>query len=119
MKEVGAFDSASKSSLRVGDAISIGEQSYEITKVVSATDLGREIGVHVARSVPVYFLNGVSRQSRGAYQPERDIVLAFTNTDEETLRHELTHVVEYAQEKSSELLDFYERAKRLITEDSI
>ncbi len=118
MKNEGAFEQSSKPALRVGDSVQIGESAYEITKVTSATDLGGELGIRIARPVPVYYLNGVSAQSRGAYHPERDIVLVFANTDEETLRHELTHVVEYFQEKTSELLDLYERAKRLITEDS-
>ncbi|MEK7632753.1 MAG: hypothetical protein AAB473_03105 [Patescibacteria group bacterium] len=104
--------------LAIGDSIRINEKAYEIIRVVSASDFGKEYGIHIARSIPVYYVNGVSAQSRGAYQPEHDIVLVFTNTDEETLRHELTHVVEYHQEKIPELLEFYERAKRRITEDS-
>lgn len=118
MKEERFLEQVSKAVLRIGDSVQIGEKAYEITKVISASDLGRGLGIHIARSVPVYYLNGTSAQSRGAYHPEQDIVLVFTNTDEETLRHELTHVVEYHQEKSPELLEFYERAKRLVTEDS-
>jgi len=104
--------------LSVGESIQIDEKTYEITKVISASELGGEYGIHIARSIPVYYVNGISVQSRGAYHPEQNIVLVFTNTDEETLRHELTHVVEYHQEKSPELLEFYERVKQAITEDS-
>lgn len=104
--------------LNAGESVTIGEKKYEITKVASAVDVGKELGVRIARRIPVYYLNGVSAKSRGAYHPETDCVLAFTNTDNETLRHELTHAVEYLQEKTPELLDVYRRAKERITEDS-
>lgn len=118
MKEGPFLEQVSKPELRIGDSVQIGEKAYKIMKVISAADLGMDLGMRIARSIPVYYLDGASAQSRGAYHPEQDIVLVFTNTDEETLRHELSHVVEYHQEKSPELLEFYERAKRLITEDS-
>lgn len=118
MKEKPFLEQISKPELRIGDSVQISEKAYKIMKVVSASDLGRELGIRIVRSIPVYYLNGASTQSRGAYHPEQDIVLVFTNTDEETLRHELTHVIEYHQEKSPELLEFYERSKRLVTEDS-
>jgi len=118
MKEKFSPEEASRKALHVGDSITIGERSYEIITIRSASDVGRGFGLTIRRSVPVYYLDGISIQSKGAYHPEQDIVLVFTNTDDDTLHHELTHVVEYHQEASSELLELYERVKRVVTEDS-
>lgn len=72
----------------------------------------------IERHIPVYDLGGVSAQRRGGYHPEHDCVFVFRNTDTETLRHELTHVVEYHQMKTPELLALHERVRRVLTEDS-
>lgn len=112
------FEIVPKPVLGVGDLIHIGEKAYEIAKIEPASEVGERYGMHIAQSTFVYFVNGVSAQSRGAYHPEQNIVLVFENTDEETLKHELTHVVEYYQEKSPELLELYEEVKRRITEHS-
>ncbi len=118
MHELPTTEIAPVPRLVAGESITIDEKKFEITKVVLADALGRELGVRISRQIPVYYLNGVSAKSRGAYHPETDCVLAFMNTDDETLRHELTHAVEYLQEQTPELLEVYRRAREQITEDS-
>lgn len=105
-------------SLKKGDSIQIGERNYRISKVAPANEVGKELGLQVRRQVPVYYLDGPSGISRGAYHPERDMILVFRQTDTETLRHELIHAIEYHQEKTQSLVRLYERALLKITEDS-
>ena len=104
--------------LKVWETPLIVERRYRITQITLASEVGKEFGMHIKRMVPVYYLDGTSGTSRGAYHPGKDIVLVFTNTDEETLQHELTHVIEYHEEKTPELLDIYRRALDRITEGS-
>nr|MBR6099898.1 hypothetical protein [bacterium] len=42
----------------------------------------------------------------------------FSNADDETLKHEIIHSIEYKQQPTKELEEFYEMVKVDITEDS-
>lgn len=104
--------------LEVGDTVTIGIHEHRIEKVSLARDLGKKFGLVIPDDVPIYWLSNVGAGRKGAYVPERNIVLFFDNTDEETQHHELTHAIEYHQEPTPELLALYDRAKEAITEDS-
>lgn len=91
---------------------------YEIEEIKDSVDLGNQFGVPIKRNFKILFLDGNGQKRKGAYSPELDVVLLFKNTDEQTIKHELIHGIEYQKEKSPELVDFYEKAKDLINEDS-
>jgi|GEM_PF-5204361 len=42
----------------------------------------------------------------------------FSNADEETLKHEIIHSIEYKQNPTPELEDFFIKVKNTISEDS-
>lgn len=104
--------------LGIGDRVEIGGEKYTIDKMTTAEKLGKLFGIDIQREVPVYWFRESSGKQKGAYVPEKDIVLFFANTDVETQQHELTHVVEFHQEKNPRLIALYERVKAIITEDS-
>ncbi|MBX4187222.1 MAG: hypothetical protein KW802_03145 [Candidatus Doudnabacteria bacterium] len=108
-----------QSQFKAGDKVRIGDKEFEIESVETAAELGEKYGLKINRDIPVYHVKGTSPGRQGAYHPETDSVWLFENmTDEDTIKHELVHVVEYNKEKSPELIKFYERAKSKISEDS-
>jgi hypothetical protein len=105
--------------LKVGDKFLIENKEYAIERVESATDMALEYGLKINRYVPVYFIDGIVPRAHGSYYPEVDIVLIYKNmTDLSTLKHEFIHVIEYYQEPTPSLLDLYNKAKEIITENS-
>lgn len=98
--------------------IAIGERRYSILRIATATEVGAQVGVRITRPLPVYFLDGPSGRHRGAYHPNHDFIVVFTNTDLETIKHELVHAVEYHQEKRPELIRIYELALERIVDAS-
>ncbi len=104
--------------LRVGDKITIAEKEHVIERVSFAAELGKEFGLRLPEHIPIYWLSNVGSRQRGAFVPEKQIVLFFANTDRETQEHELTHVLEYDREKSVGLAVLYERVIATINDDS-
>jgi hypothetical protein len=95
------------------------DTNYIVEKVEMASEVGQQFGLKINREVPIYWVKGVSPGKQGGYHPETDAVYIFeNNTDETTLEHELVHVVEYRVEPTPQLISLYERAKKIITEDS-
>jgi hypothetical protein len=104
--------------LKVGENITIGDKKHVIERVSAARDLGAEFGLDISDDVPIYWLSDSGSRRKGAFVPEKNIILFFENTDKETQHHELTHVVEFFQEKRPNLLALYKRVKAAISEDS-
>ncbi len=104
--------------LNVGEKIQIGDNEFEIQHVSYAHEVRIEFGLRIRKDIPIYWLNGVGPSARGAYVPAKDIILFFTNTDKETQEHELTHAVEFFQEKRPGLVALYEETKSRISENS-
>jgi hypothetical protein len=107
-----------KQFLSEGESMKINDTGFRILEVRPASDVAEEFGLSIRRQVPVYYLEGVSPGREGAYHPELDCILIFANAREDTLRHELIHAIEFPQEKRPGLLALYERARRLLSEDS-
>lgn len=105
--------------LNIGDKYRIGDKDFIISKVNSAAQLGLQFGLNIKREVPVYYFDEDAPGAQGSYHIPEDAVLIFRNaTDPSTLEHELTHVIEYKQKATPELVALYQRAKELITEAS-
>ena len=104
--------------LGVGETITIGKKEYQIERVSLAKDLGEKFDLVIPDDVIIYWLLNSGVERKGAYIPEKNIILFFENTDEETQHHELTHAVEYHQEATPELLALYDLVKSTITDNS-
>jgi hypothetical protein len=107
--------------LSVGDPVTFtGEKrEYIVEKVEMASEVGKRFNLHIPRQIPVYFLKGMRPGSQGAYHPESDSIFIFeNNTDEDTLEHELVHAIEWAKEKTPDLLALFEKVKSTISESS-
>ncbi len=106
--------------LNVGEKFIMFDIEYEVEKIEDGSQVGTTFGLKIDRYVPIYYLKGRSfRKSQGGYQADADVVVMFeNNTDPTTLEHELTHAVEYKIDPTPQLLDLYEKAKQVITEES-
>jgi hypothetical protein len=118
---LGNEDAPERKVLSVGDPVTFtGEkEEYMVEKVEMASEVGKQFGLNITRAIPVYYLKGMRAGSQGAYHPESDSIFMFeNNTDEDTLEHELVHAIEWAKEKTPDLLALFEKAKSTISESS-
>lgn len=107
--------------LTVGHTFTINgeETTYLIERVEMASDVAKQFGLKIKREVPIYWVKGMSPKRQGGYHPGDDAIYIFeNNTDKTTLEHELVHVVEYHVPATTQLISLWERAKKIISENS-
>ena len=95
----------------------INEIEYKVVKKSNSKIEGERLWLQVKNLVPIYYLDGFWIR-KWSYNKKEDYILLFANTDEETLKHEIVHSIEYKQEPSKELEDLYSEVLEKITEDS-
>lgn len=93
-------------------------KSFSVLRTSDSKIEWERFGLNIKRNIPVYFLQWRSSQRKGGYDHENDIIILFENVGDYVLKHELVHSIEMKQSISEELNSFYEKSKKVITEDS-
>lgn len=91
---------------------------YKVNWKSNSLEEGRRLWLDVRNSVPIYYIKWTWWYRKWAYVKEKNIILVFDNTDDETLKHEIVHSIEFNRPISQELEKFYELVKLKITEES-
>ena len=92
-------------------------ENYKVIWRSNSKIEGEKLWVNVKNPVPIYYLEWAWIR-KGWYNINEDYILMFSNADDETLKHEIIHSIEYKQKPTKELEEFYEMVKVDITEDS-
>lgn len=90
---------------------------YKILRKSNSKTEGEKLWLNIKDSVPVYYLEWFWVR-KWSYHIKEDYILMFSNADEETLKHEIIHSIEYKQNPTPELEDFFIKVKNTISEDS-
>ena len=90
---------------------------YKILRKSNSKTEGEQLWLNIKNSVPIYYLEWFWVR-KWSYHIKEDYILMFSNADEETLKHEIIHSIEYKQNPTPELEDFFIKVKNTISEDS-
>lgn len=110
-------DNASSNSLSDILSIKIDDKNFMILRKSDSKTEGERLDIKIVDNIPILFLKWRS-QNLWWYHPTLNIIIMYENSDDETLRHELIHSIEFKKEKTEELCSFYEKVKESINEDS-
>jgi hypothetical protein len=108
---------------KVGDTIAIfnpkGEKlTLTILRLGSSAQESGRLGIAVRTDIPIYYLDKDLPFMDAGIGHGGDHIVMFPSSDDQNLRHELIHSVELSHVPTQELLDLYEKVKRVISEDS-
>ncbi len=93
-----------------------------VVKIENAREIASSLGFLLERDVPIYHLDKtpifkkIRSHGLGSYVDSLDAILFYPVTDEVTKRHEIVHAIEYRQEITRELQNFFDRIKKLYPE---
>lgn len=93
-----------------------------VVKIENARIVAASLGLNLERDVPVYHLDKTPlfkkrrTHALGAYVDRWDAIFFYPVTDEVTKRHEIVHAIEYRQQVTVELQNFFDRIKALYPE---
>lgn len=108
---------------KVGDSVAIfspnGEkQTLTILRLGSSSQEAIRLGISLRKDISIYYLDrDLSFMDAGIGHGGSHIVM-FPSSSDQNLRHELIHAVELSHNPTQELLDFYQRVKMSISENS-
>jgi len=92
-------------------------KEFDIIKKTDSKIEWDKLWLIIENPIPIYFLEWVWR-NKWWYHPELKIIILYSNSDEETIKHEIIHSIEFDREKSENLISLYEQVKIVIHEDS-
>ncbi len=104
---------------RISDILNINifDKQFDIIKKSDSKIEWQKFWLNISNPIPIYFLKWGS-PIKGWYHHELNLILIFENWLDYTIHHEILHSIEHAQEKTIELINLYNKAKEIITEDS-
>lgn len=90
---------------------------YKVSKKSNSKIEWEKLGLNIKNPVPIYYLEWAWIR-KWSYNPKEGYILMFSNADDETLKHEIIHSIEFNQKPTTELEEFYAMVKIDINEDS-
>ncbi len=91
---------------------------HKVDWISDSVKEGKRLWIKVKNSVPIYWIEWNWWYRKWSYDIRRNVIYIFDNADDETLKHEIIHSIEFNKIISWELNKFYDIVKQKVTEES-